>query len=164
MAVPRIEETAMAKARAKKASLPKSVGGVKVPKALRKARPLGKLMKSDLGREILADVIVAAAGAAAAALSRTGAGRSAGRAVTNLGGAAAEAGGDAARAGSQLAETATGAVAGVVTEAARSLLPSSLVGEGEERPRYMSKSSGLESRKRSKPAQAEGRKRKKKKR
>jgi hypothetical protein len=57
------------KAKSKKAdALPKSIAGVKVPKAVRKSSALGTLFNSELGREILADALLAAAGAAAAAL------------------------------------------------------------------------------------------------
>jgi hypothetical protein len=79
------------------------------------------LINTDLGREILADALIAAAGAAAAALTKTRTAKKAGAAVANTGAQ-----------GVDLTQTAAGAVAGVVTEAARHFLPASLVGEEEE--------------------------------
>jgi hypothetical protein len=136
------------KAKGKKAQaknlVPKSVGGMKVPKAMRKSNPLTALFNSGLGREILADALIAAAGAAAAALTRNRQVQSAGRAAVETGSNAAAATGDAV-------QTAAGAVANVVTEAARSFLPASLVGEGEEKQktRYVHRSADHSSRKRS---------------
>ena len=76
-----------------------------------------------------------------------------------------DAGSDAASATGDLMQTAAGAVAGVVTEAARNFLPPSLL--GEERPRYAAKSSGADGRRRSTKADAsakdDGKKKKKKK-
>ena len=64
-------EGEMAKAKAKSSKkgtgMPKKVAGVKVPKAMRQSKSLGTLLNSGLGREILADALIAAAGAAAAA-------------------------------------------------------------------------------------------------
>ena len=108
-----------------KDALPKKVAGVKVPKAVRKSSSIGTLLSSGLGREILADALIAAAGAAAAALTRTRAAREAGSAVADAGSTAASATGDAV-------QTAAGAVATVVTEAARSFLPPSLIGGTDE--------------------------------
>lgn len=112
------------KKKAKKANVgPKAVAGVKVPKAARSSLgSLTTLFNSELGREILADALIAAAGAAAAALTRTRTAKAAGQAVANAGADAASASGDAL-------QTAAGAVATVVTEAARTFLPPSLVGE-----------------------------------
>ena len=44
------------------------VGGLKIPKSLRKSGAVTMFLNNDLGRNILADVLIAAAGAAAAAL------------------------------------------------------------------------------------------------
>ena len=98
--------------------MPKKLAGVKVPKAMRQSKSLSTLLNSGLGREILADALIAAAGAAAAALTRT-------RPVQKAGRAAAETGSDAASATSDAVQTAAGAVASVVTEAARNFLPTS---------------------------------------
>jgi hypothetical protein len=131
------------KAKSGKSALPKTVAGVKVPKAVRKSTSLGTLINSELGREILADALIAAAGAAAAALTRTRTAKAAGTALADAGSGAATATGD-------VVQTAAGAVAGVVTEAARNFLPASLIGEGQEKPRYINKASGTDQRKRSK--------------
>lgn len=51
----------MAKKKSKKGSLPKRIAGVKVPKRVR--RDLNGLLGSKLGRDIIADVLVAAGAA-----------------------------------------------------------------------------------------------------
>jgi hypothetical protein len=101
----------------------KKATGAKLPKAVRKSG-LMELVNSNLGREILADALIAAAGAAAAALTRT-------RTAKKAGSAAVDAGSDAADLTKDAMQTAAGAVAGVVTEAARQFLPASLVGDQE---------------------------------
>jgi hypothetical protein len=150
------QETEMAKDKAKKSGMPKKVAGVKVPKTVRQSKSLGTLLTSDLGREILADALIAAAGAAAAALTRTRAARNAGHAVVDAGADASDA-----------LQTAAGAVASVVSQAAKSLLPGSLVGESgadEAKPRYLHKTSDHSARKRSNKGTktGEGKKRSKK--
>ncbi|HEX2555534.1 MAG TPA: hypothetical protein VHL98_17690 [Microvirga sp.] len=148
------------KAKSKKAH--KSVAGVKLPKAMRKSSVLGSLFTSELGREILADALLAAAGAAAAALTRTRPARAAGAAIADAGSDAAASAGTAATATGDLVQTAAGAVAGVVTEAARTFLPPSLLGE-EAKPRYVNKASNTDSAKRSgKAGKGTGKKRSKK--
>ena len=96
---------------------PKRVAGVKVPKAVR-----GGLVASFLDdprtREILADVLMAAAGAAAAALVKH---RPSGREV-------AEAGAAAAGATRDVAQDAAALITDTVTEAARHILPRSMTG------------------------------------
>ena len=101
--------------KAKKAS-GKSTGA-KLAKSAKKSG-LMNLINTDLGREILADALIAAAGAAAAALTKTRTAKKAGAAVADAGSQTAD-----------LTQTAAGAVAGVVTEAARHFLPPSLMGE-----------------------------------
>lgn len=149
------------KAKAKKAdALPKSVAGVKVPRAVRKSSALRTLLNSSLGREILADALLAAAGAAAAALTRTRPARAAGAAIAEAGSGTAASAGQAANVTGDLVQTAAGAVAGVVTEAARNILPPSLLGE-EAKPRYVNKASHADGRKRSKKDEGKKRSRKK---
>ncbi len=139
----------MAKSKDKKSGMPKRVAGVKVPKAVRKSSPLSTLFNSNLGREILADALIAAAGAAAAALTRT-------RTAEKVGHTAAQAGAEATDA----MQTAAGAVANVVTEAARSFLPSTLVGEDNvgtsPHRRYTRKTSDHGSGERSKKGERKG--------
>ena len=113
------------KAKKAEGSLPKKVAGVKVPKAVRKSGTLATLFNSELGREILADALIAAAGAAAAALTRT-------RTAKETGKALADKGSQAAAAGADLSGTAAGAVASVVTDAARTLIPANLLGAEQE--------------------------------
>ena len=52
----------------RKNAIPKKIAGYKVPKSLRKSRLLKHLLRSPLGREILANALTAGAGAAAAAM------------------------------------------------------------------------------------------------
>ncbi len=120
----------MAKAKGKStkkdSGMPKKVAGVKVPKELRKGSDsLSALITSPLAREVVADALIAIAGALAgnkkARDTVTKAGSQAGAAVMDAGAGAASATRD-------LTATATGAVAEVVTEAARKILPTSLVG------------------------------------
>jgi hypothetical protein len=132
------------KSKDKKSGVPKKLAGVKVPKAVRESKSLSTLLTSNLGREILADALIAAAGAAAAALTRTRTAKDAGHALADAGAGASDS-----------VQTAAGAVASVVTQAAKSFLPPSLLGEGEasdngQKPRYLHKASDHSSRKRSK--------------
>jgi hypothetical protein len=133
----------------KDTGVPKKVAGVKVPKAVRESGSLSTLFNSALGREILADALIAAAGAAAAALTRT-------RPVKQAGQAVADAGSQAASSTSDAVQTAAGAVATVVGEAAKTFLPASLLGEDEvkspakaAKPRYVNLASDHSSRKKS---------------
>jgi hypothetical protein len=114
----------MAKAKDKKSSgKSKKASGTKLSKSVKKSG-LMDLFNSNLGREILADALIAAAGAAAAALTRTRTAQKAGTAV-------ADASSQAAETTKDTMQTAAGAVAGVVTEAARHFLPPSLLGQDE---------------------------------
>lgn len=111
----------MPKAKDDKKKSSKKSTGTKLSKSVKKTAKKSGLMdliNTDLGREILADALIAAAGAAAAVLSKSRTGKKAGA-------AAAEAGSQ----GLDLTQTAAGAVAGVVTEAARHFLPPGLTGE-----------------------------------
>jgi hypothetical protein len=94
--------------------------GVTVPKTL--AHALDNLISSPRGREILASALLAAASAAAAALTKG----SDQKEVPQARQAAADAGKQLTQ---DLSEAAAGVVAGIVTEAARSLLPTSLTRE-----------------------------------
>ena len=94
--------------------------GSKIAKTVKKSG-LMDLIGSNLGREILADALIAAAGAAAAALTQTRTAKKAGAAVADAGVQTAD-----------LTQTAAGTVAGVVTEAARHFLPPGLLGESSE--------------------------------
>jgi hypothetical protein len=50
--------------------LPKTLLGVRIPKKLRKSKLIDWLLNDPIGRNLMADALVAAAGAAAAALTR----------------------------------------------------------------------------------------------
>lgn len=116
----------MAKAKGKKSTgkAKKKDSGSTLPKILQSAG-LSELMNSALGRQILADALVAAAGAAAAALTRTKTAKEAGAAVADAGSQAAEASKDTVL-------NAADTVAGVVTQAARHFFPSTLGGDEDE--------------------------------
>ncbi|WP_046866412.1 hypothetical protein [Microvirga massiliensis] len=142
--------------KAKKASSD-SVAGVKVPKTIRKSSWFSTLFDSPLGREILADALIAAAGAAAAALTKT-------RPAQAVGHAVADRGSDAAAATRDTVQTAAGAVAEVVADAARNVLPTALLGETEDdkqeakgqRTRYVHRASDHQSRKHSRRSAKDG--------
>jgi hypothetical protein len=142
------------KAKKAEGGLPKKVAGVKVPKAVRKSGSLANLFNSQLGREILADALIAAAGAAAAALTRSRGAKDTAQALSDNGSQAASAGAD-------LTGTAVGAVANVVTDAARNLIPANLLGEEPEEEekgqrRYAHLSTDHNSRKTSRRSEKDG--------
>ena len=110
---------------AKKAKLPKTIAGVRVPKILRQSGTIDTLLNTEIGRKVLADAIMAAAGAAAAALVQN---RPSGAQVARAGEAVADAGTEAASVTKDLVQGAVGVVAGAVTEAAQHVLPASLTG------------------------------------
>lgn len=106
----------MPKAKDDKKKSNKKSTGTKLAKTAKKSG-LMDLINTDLGREILADALIAAAGAAAAALTKTRTAKKAGAAMA-----------DAGSQGVDLTQTAAGAVASVVSEAARTFLPAGLTG------------------------------------
>jgi hypothetical protein len=102
-------------AKSDKVKVPKTVAGFKVPKALRKSGILDTLVGTPAGRQLLADAIMAAAGAAAATL------------VASKLSAEPEKTGRKTRAGGQsglgeATHAAAGALASFVGEAAANLL------------------------------------------
>ena len=105
---------------AKKKDKSKNVAGLKVPKGMRKGL-VASFVEDPRTREILADVLMAAAGAAAAALIKH---RPSAQQV-------AEAGASAAGATRDAVQSAAEAVTGTVADAARHILPASLTGAGE---------------------------------
>jgi hypothetical protein len=111
-----------------KTKVPKTIAGVKVPKALRKSGWLDPLLADPQTREILADVLIAAAGAAAAALVKE---RPSMRQVAETGQAALGAGAEAGSAARDLAQEAASAATSVITDAAKAILPASLTGSKE---------------------------------
>ena len=111
-----------------KNKVPKTIAGVKVPKTLRTGLA-GSLLENPRTREILADVLMAAAGAAAAALVQN---RPTGRQFADAGGAVKDAGAGAATATRDAVQGAAGVVTEAVAEAARHVLPASLTGAGDD--------------------------------
>jgi hypothetical protein len=102
---------------AKKLKIPKKVAGIKVPKRIRKSGLLRGLLASRTGREIASKALIAGASAAAAALVAE---------RDEVAGASKRAGRKGARNLARLSEAAESgldAAFGVVTEAARSLMP-----------------------------------------
>ena len=108
----------------KKTGIPKKVAGIKVPKALRRSKMLRHLLASPVGRKILADALIAGAGAAATTLVAER------KYVADAAGETAGAAKGAARGGARAVsligeaiENAADAVFQVVADAARSLAP-----------------------------------------
>jgi len=102
---------------AKKKRVPKKIAGVKVPKLLRSSTLLKALLGTKLGRQILADALVAAAAAAAAALVAVSA-EDVGDATRK----AASAGQDGAKRVKRAVKDAAGAMSEVISNAAREAL------------------------------------------
>jgi hypothetical protein len=105
-----------------------TIAGFKVPKALRNSGILDSLLNSPLGRQILADALVAAATAAAAALVKHRAESS--RAAASSG-EAGDAGDKAARAAQELTQMAAGALGGFLGDAVAKVLPSPASGKAK---------------------------------
>jgi Pyruvate/2-oxoacid:ferredoxin oxidoreductase gamma subunit len=97
--------------------LPKRIAGVKVPKRLRQSRLLRSLLRSPLGREILANALTAGAGAAASVLVRNR------EEIAEAGEAGARKGRRTLGTVAEAMESAADAAMEVITEAARSMLP-----------------------------------------
>lgn len=101
-----------------KNKLPKKIAGVRVPKAIRKSPLMKSLLGSEMGRQVLANAITAGAAAAATALAHkyddeiADAGKTARKGVARGGNIAARA-----------VKDATGAMAAVIADAAKSVLP-----------------------------------------
>jgi hypothetical protein len=115
---------------AKKNRIPKKVAGFKIPKMIRKSPVVSGLLASDTGRKVLADALMAGAAAAVAVL-----------AADNKG-AIAEAGEDAAKgsvkAGGIVKDVVKGvssAMAEVIGDAARAVIPGAAAKEEPESPR-----------------------------
>jgi hypothetical protein len=108
--------------------IPKTIAGVKVPKAVRKAGWLDPVLADPRAREILADVLIAAAGAAAAALVKE---RPSMRQIADTSAATVGAGVEAGSAARDLVQEEASAAAGVITDTAKAILPSSLTSSGD---------------------------------
>lgn len=114
-----------------KTKVPKKVAGVKVPKALRNSDLVEALIQNETVRRILADALIAAAGAAAAVLTQKVAPS---EKVADAGQAVVDTGSKAALATVDLAGGVAGALGHVVADAATSLFPNGTdTGEGKKR-------------------------------
>lgn len=100
-----------------KTALPKTVAGLKVPKSLRKSRLLRSLLASPLGRRVVADALVAGAGAAATVLMAER------KEVADAAEAGVRKGSKRLALVTEAIESAANAMMDVVTDAARSMLP-----------------------------------------
>ena len=103
-----------------KVKVPKAVAGVRVPKGLRRSGMVASVLNNPVGREVLAAVIVAGAGAAAKALAQH---RPSGSQLAHAGERAVDAGSQAASATGDAAKSTVGALGGVASELASYLLP-----------------------------------------
>lgn len=122
---------AKSKTKGRKAKIPKRVAGVKVPKAVRKG-PIGQFLTSNLGKEVLAGALVAAAGAGLK--HESGRDSLVGQAVAKGGRALKGAGGKARHGGEQAVDQvafAGSAVAYAVSEAAKAFTLALQVGPPE---------------------------------
>ncbi len=102
---------------AKATRIPKKIAGIRVPKAVRKSPVLRSLLGNETGRQILGQALIAGATAAASVLAaRSEAAADAGDSLKmttkNVGGVAKDA-----------IQSAKGAMADVIGDAARSVLP-----------------------------------------
>jgi hypothetical protein len=102
---------------AKKNRIPRKIAGVKIPKALRKKSLIKSLLGSPTGRQVIADALQAAAGAAAVALVAT---RAAGG--TKTGAATAHPGEDGAQVAKRALKSAAGALTDVLSNAEKAAL------------------------------------------
>ncbi|RDI59455.1 hypothetical protein [Microvirga subterranea] len=116
----------------KKAKSQTDVLGFKLPKSLRKAGWLDDLLRSEIGRTILAEALVAAAGAAAAALARYGAESETGAKVRK---AAIRTGSDAASATKDVVGAVVNTGIAAVSAVAQDLLSPTPDGKSQEQPK-----------------------------
>ena len=123
-----------------KVKVPKKVGRVKTPKALRKSGVVEGFLNNPLGRDILAGALVAAAGAAVSALARH---RPSASQVAEAGSATLATGGRAAKATADTVGDAVSTLSRAMTEVANSLVPAA-----RDEPK------GGKKRKKTRPAQA----------
>jgi hypothetical protein len=109
----------------KKAPLPKKIAGVKVPKMVRKSRMLRAMLRNPMGRDLLANALVAGAGAAAAVLiEERGTVTEEGKQTAKAGKKAGKKSFRAAQIAGHAMESAVSAMMGVVSDAAHTIVPS----------------------------------------
>ena len=120
------------KAKKAKAKLPKTVAGVRVPKAIRSSVLLDELLNSELGQEIFAEALVAAAGAVCSVLTKK---RPSADQIAQAGHAVTDKGAEVASGSKSLTRNAVDIVAEIVTDAARSVLSVSLTRADDDKTR-----------------------------
>ncbi len=98
--------------------IPKKVAGFKVPKMIRKNAVLKALLASSTGRQILGNALMAGATAAAAVLTAKNSDE-----IADAGKGAVKGGKKAGNVAAQAVKDAAGAIVGVISEAASSVLP-----------------------------------------
>jgi hypothetical protein len=107
----------------KKAALPKKIAGVKVPKTIRKSRMLRAMLRNPMGRDLLANALVAGAGAAAAVLVEKRENiADAGKQAAKTGKKAGKKSYRAAQMAGHAMESAVSAMMGVVADAAHTIV------------------------------------------
>ena len=108
----------------KKAALPKKIAGVKVPRTVRKSRMLRAMLKNPMGRDLLANALVAGAGAAAAVLvEKREVVADASKSTVKAGKKAGKKSYRAAQIAGHAMESAVSAMMGVVADAAHTIVP-----------------------------------------
>ena len=110
--------------------VPKKIAGFKLPKAIRKSPALKTLLGSETGRKILGDALIAGAAAASAALVQTHPDT-----LGNAGKDAVDSGKKAGNLAAQAVKDATGAMANVIGDAARALLPAAVIDAAPKKSR-----------------------------
>ncbi|MBD9375594.1 hypothetical protein IB238_23580 [Rhizobium sp. ARZ01] len=114
---------------AKKTNIPKKIAGLKVPKSIRKSPLLTGLIRSKVGRELLAKALTAGAAAAAAVLIEER------KPVADAAKKGASKGGKAVRLAGHALESGAGAAVEVIRDAASSALPKRIRKAAKKDPR-----------------------------
>ena len=122
----------MAKLKIPRMKIPKRIAGFKVPKRVRKSSLLRGLLASKVGREIAGRALIAGASAAAAVLVAER------EEVSDATKKATRKGARTFELLSDAAESAAAAAIGVVTDAARAMLPE----KGKHKSKHKSRSKG----------------------
>lgn len=132
-----------------KSQMPKTVAGVKVPKEVRDfGGGIGSWLSSHVGREVMAEALLAAAGAAALALRRHAPSSDdvarTGKRMRRAARDAAETGGEAADLTRDLVQAAAGVVGDVVATGVQKLLPDAAADAPARRGRGRPRSNPVE--------------------
>lgn len=107
----------------KKSALPKKIAGIKIPKGVRKSRMLRAMLNNPMGRDLLANALVAGAGAAAAVLiEKREDVAEAGKQAAKTGKKGAKKSYRAVAVAGRALESAVSAMMGVISDAAQSFV------------------------------------------